>query len=126
MKTSTHRIPRVALLAALFVGGATLRAQAVVPPSPTGRASTLDFVNTKVADVVRTLASMLGRTVIINDVADTRVTFSTANTLKTAELESLLESILEAHDLQLVSKGTVWHVMPNATAPSKCSRRQII
>ena len=118
MKTSTHRIPQFALLAALFVGSATLRAQAVVTPSPTGRASTLDFVNTKVADVVRTLASMLGRTVIINDVADTRVTFSTANTLKTAELESLLESILEAHDLQLVSKGTVWHVMPNANAPS--------
>ncbi len=118
MKTFTGRFPRFALFAALTVGSATLGAQAVVPPAPAGRASTLDFVNTKVADVVRTLASMLGRTVIINDVADARVTFSTANTLKPAELESLLESILEAHDLMLVPKGTVWHVMPNASAPS--------
>ncbi len=97
---------------------ASLKAQAGVTPAPQVRATTLDFVNTKVADVVRTLATMLGKTVIMTEVGDARVTFSTANTLKTSELESLLESILEAHDLMLLPSGSLWQVMPSAKAPS--------
>ena len=64
-----------------------LAAQAKVPPPDAARrVSTLDFANAKLADVIRTLATMLGRTVIMSDIPDVRVTFATPAPLTTAEL----------------------------------------
>jgi len=81
------------------------------------RANTLDFANAHLADVIRTLAAMLGRTVVMSAVPDSRVTFSTAAPMKPGDLESILESLLESHDLMLVTKGNVAQVMPNDKAP---------
>ena len=78
----------------------------------------MEFVNARLADVIRTLASMLGRTIVVNDIPDARVTFSTASALKSGDLESVLESILEAHDLMLVPKGSIWQVMKTENAPA--------
>lgn len=83
---------------------------------PTG--TTLDFANARLADVIRTLASMLGRTVVVSDIPDARVTFSTVAALKPGDLEAILESLLESHDLMLVNKGNVSQVMPSEKAPA--------
>ncbi len=96
----------------------TLRAQTAGSSTTTPRGATLDFANARLSDVIRTLASMLGRTVVVNDIPDARVTFSTASALKSGELESVLESILEAHDLMLVPKGSIWQVMATDKAPA--------
>jgi general secretion pathway protein D len=69
-------------------------------------------------DVIRTLATMLGRTVVTSDVPDVRVTFSTPTPIKPGELESIFESVLESHDLMLVPKGAVSQVMPTEKAPA--------
>ncbi|HEY0930619.1 MAG TPA: secretin N-terminal domain-containing protein [Gemmatimonas sp.] len=79
--------------------------------------NSLDFANARLADVIRTLATMLGRTVILSDIPDVRVTFATPSAVSTSELERVLESVLEAHGLMLVSSGTVAQVMPNDKAP---------
>lgn len=88
----------------------------VVQPATAG--TTLDFSNARLADVIRTLASMLGRTVVTSDVPDVRVTFSTPAPLRAGELEGIFESLLETHDLMLVPKGAVSQVMPTDKAPA--------
>ncbi len=80
--------------------------------------TSLDFANARLADVIRTLASMLGRTVVVTDVPDVRITFSTAAALKPGDLESIFESVLESHDLMLVNKGNIGQVMPTEKSPA--------
>ena len=96
-----------------------LAAQAKAPPPDAARrVSTLDFANAKLADVIRTLATMLGRTVIMSDIPDVRVTFATPAPLSSAELERILESLLESHELMLVPSGAVAQILPTAKAPA--------
>ncbi len=99
-------------------GAAKGGAKAAVPPAAAAPSNSLDFVNAKLVDVIRTLATMLGRTVVTSDVPDVRVTFSTPTPLKPGELEGIFESVLESHDLMLVPKGTVSQVMPTDKAPA--------
>ena len=87
-------------------------------PPAAARGTTLDFSNARLADVIRTLATMLGRTVLLSEIPDTRVTFATAAPVTRAELEGVLESLLESNDLMLVPNGAVAQVVPNAKAPA--------
>ncbi len=86
------------------------------PPAP--RSSTLAFSNARLADVIRTLATMLGRTVLLSDIPDVRVTFATPAALSGVELERILESLLESNDLMLVPNGTIAQILPTAKAPA--------
>ena len=103
------------LLAAPVVAHAQRSAATSTSP-PKG--TTLDFANARLADVIRTLASMLNRTVVVSDIPDARVTFSTASSLKPGDLEAILESLLESHGLMLVNKGNVSQVLPSEKAPA--------
>lgn len=126
-----HRHPiRDVVIALLGVatGGAFPPAPLVAqqPPISSGaatasapqRGTSLDFANAHIADVIRTLGTMLGRTVVMSDVPDSRVTFSTAASVKQSDLESILESLLESRDLMLITKGNVSQVMPMDKAPA--------
>jgi hypothetical protein len=68
------------------------KAAAVASQGATPPGTTLEFVNAKLADVIRTLAMMLGRTIVASDVPDVKVTFSTPSPLKPGELEGIFES----------------------------------
>ena len=105
---------------ALSLSGHALQAQAPVVSS---RNTTLDFANARLADVIRTLATMLGRTVLMSEIPDVRVTFATPAPLNAAELERILESLLESHELMLVPNGTVAQVLPTSKAPATGSLR---
>ena len=87
-------------------------------PVTTAAGTSLDFANARLSDVIRTLGTMLGRTILTSDVPDVRVTFSTAAPVHAGELEGILESLLETYSLMLVPKGTVSQVMPNDKAPA--------
>ena len=108
-------LPALALLASPTVARAQ-QSRTTSTAQPKG--TTLDFANARLADVIRTLASMLGRTVVVSDIPDARVTFSTAAALKPSDLEAILESVLESHNLMLVNKGNVSQVMPSEKAPA--------
>jgi general secretion pathway protein D len=84
----------------------------------TARPNALDFANARLGDVVRALATLLGRTVILSDVPDVRVTFATPSGIGRRELEQVLESVLESHGLMLVPSGMVAQVMPSEKAPA--------
>lgn len=105
-------------LAASFLASAGMAAQAVPAPAPASRGTTLDFSNARLADVIRTLGTMLRRTLVLSDIPDTRVTFATASTLRESDVESILESLLEANGLMLVPNGAVAQVLPTEKAPA--------
>ncbi len=100
---------------------ALLSAQA--RPADSARAASLDFSNARLADVIRALAQILGRTVILSDIPDVRVTFATPAAVTNADVERVLESLLEAHGLMLIPSGTVAQVLPTEKSPSSGTLR---
>jgi general secretion pathway protein D len=79
--------------------------------------TSFNFVNARLADVIRSLAMSLGVNVVLTDVPDRRITFSTSVPVRAQELGGVLESILEANSLVLVQKGAVAQVLPADSAP---------
>ncbi|WP_353265727.1 secretin N-terminal domain-containing protein [Gemmatimonas sp.] len=92
-------------------------------PADSARAASLDFSNARLADVIRALAQILGRTVILSDIPDVRVTFATPAAVTNADVERVLESLLEAHGLMLIPSGTVAQVLPTEKSPSSGTLR---
>jgi general secretion pathway protein D len=105
-------------LACVLLLAAAPAALAQRSDSTAPRTNVADVANARLADVIRTLAAMLGRTVILSDVPDVRVSFTTPPGITRAELERVLESLLESHGLMLVSNGLVGQVMPTEKAPA--------
>ena len=74
----------------------------------------LSFADAPLADVIRALAQRLGLTVMMADIPDQRVTFSTPAPVRGADLGPVLEALLESHGLVLVRRGNVAQVSPVA------------
>lgn len=117
-----RRAALVAGLLLLATNPTALGAQRATPPAraaaDSARGNSLDFANARLADVIRSLASMLGRTVILTDIPDVRVTFATPAGIAKGEVERVLESLLESHGLMLVPSGLVAQVLPSEKAPA--------
>ena len=106
-----HLVP---LLAVLF-------AKAVASPlllEAQERPTQLNYVNAPLTDVIRSLAVALGQNVVLSDVPDARVTFSTPIPVARQDLGQVLESILESHGLVLVQSGPLARVVPADKAPA--------
>ena len=98
------------------LGASVLAAQATAT-RPTG-GSSLNFVDSPLPDVIRSLASLLGLTVVLSDVPAKRITFTTAAPIAREDIGGVLESILESNGLVLVRHGAVAQVMPAEKAPA--------
>lgn len=86
----------------------------LLPGVATGQRSEpvrINFVNAELRDVVRTLAGVLGITVVLADVPATRITFSTPNPVPSNEVGAVLDAILESQGLVLVESGPVSQVV---------------
>lgn len=94
----------------VLVCGAALLLLAV----PARAQQQISFVDAPLADVIRALAQRLGLTVMMADIPDQKVTFSTPAPVRTADLGPVLESLLESHGLVLVRRGSVAQVSPAA------------
>lgn len=116
---------RLVLTALLFAAAQPALAQGNTDPrgnTVRSTAQALDFANARLADVLRALTAALGRTVILTDVPDVRVTFATPGG-SAADLERVLEALLESHGLMLVPNGLVAQVMPADKAPASGTLR---
>jgi general secretion pathway protein D len=82
------------------------------------RATQLNYVNAPLTDVIRSLAVALGQNVVLSDVPDARVTFSTPIPVARKDLGQVLESILESHGLVLVQSGPLARVVRADKAPA--------
>jgi general secretion pathway protein D len=109
---------RVWAFALCIVAASTSTAHAQGTARTAPPPGSLEFANARLSDVLRTLATMLGRTVVLNDVPDARVTFSTAAPVKPGDLEGIFESLLESYGLMLVSKGAVSQIVSTEKAPA--------
>lgn len=82
-----------------------------------GQPVTLKFVNERLPDVIRSLANILGINVILNDIPERRITFTTNVPIPRQEIGGVLESILEANQLVIVERGSLSHVLPADSTP---------
>jgi general secretion pathway protein D len=78
----------------------------------------LDFQDARLADVIRSLSTMIGVNVVLSDLPERRVTLTTAGAVPDADLPQVLESLLEANGLVLVRQGSVAQVVAAAAAPA--------
>ena len=85
--------------------------------------SSLNFVDTPLSEVIRSLSSLLGLTVVMSDVPARRITFTTARPITRDDIGGVLESILETNGLVLVRRGNVAQVMPVEKLPAAGSVR---
>lgn len=105
------------------IGPAAVRSQ-VVQPRAGGTA--LNFVDARLSDVIRSLALSLGLNVVLTDVPDKRITFTTAAPVAPPEVNAILESILESNGLTLIQKGAVAQVMPLDRAPARALHTYVL
>jgi general secretion pathway protein D len=82
-----------------------------------GRIS-LNFANARLRDVIQSLSQTLGITVVLTDVPDRRVSFTSTSPMSPADVGGVLESILESNGLVLVQRGQVAQVLPVERAPA--------
>ncbi len=99
-------------------------AEAQTPTRPSG--TTLNFIDARLSDVIRSLALTLGLNVVLTDVPDKRITFTTAAAVRGEDVSAILESILESNDLTLIQKGAVAQVMPLDRAPAQALHTYVI
>jgi general secretion pathway protein D len=100
-----------ALLSVGALGGAVFEVAAQVQPT------TLNFVDARLADVIRSIAASLGLNVVLTGVPERRISFSTNVPVRPEELGGVLESLLESNNLVLVQRGPLAQVMPADSAP---------
>jgi general secretion pathway protein D len=95
----------------LLTFASLLPAQAAAP------GQTMTFANARLADVIRSLGTMLDLSLVMREVPDVRVDFSTTRPVRTADLGDVLEGFLESNGLVLVRRGAVAIVTPADKAP---------
>jgi general secretion pathway protein D len=103
-----RHIPRfchVALVASLlWTHSVAVAAQAQGPQ--------LDFRDARLVDVIRSIAALAGLNVVLADIPDKRITFSTTAPTSPADLPRMLETVLEANGLVLIQQGSVAQIYP--------------
>jgi general secretion pathway protein D len=107
-----RRLAVILGLLLLLPGGVTLRLVAQERPTQ------VNYVNAPLSDVIRSIALALRLNVVLTDVPDARVTFSTPTPVPRQDLGQVLESILESYNLILVQSGPLARVVPADKAPA--------
>src|SRR5688500_2569608 len=112
------RVPLMQLVLSVLIGLGAVGSSATELQAQ-GEPISLNFVDARLSDVIRSLSAALGVNVVITGVPDDRrVTVATTVPVDVAELGSFLESILEANQLVLVQKGSIAQVVPVEDAPA--------
>lgn len=99
-------------------------AQQVSSPRTTGIA--VNFVDAKLADVIRSLGVSLGLNVILTDIPDKRVTLTTPVPVRPEDLRSLFDALLESNGLTVIQKGIAAQVIPVQLAPAQALHTYVL
>jgi len=95
-------------------------------PTHRTQGTALNFVDARLSEVIRSLALTLGLNVVLTDVPDKRITFTTAQPVQQADVGAILESILESNGLTLIQKGAVAQVIPIDRAPAQALHTYVV
>lgn len=112
VKLLSRTVGLVAASVAVLSGTAATQER---PPTQDVR---LDFRDARLADVIRSMAAMIGVNVVFSEIPDRQVTFATPVPVRLAQLPQVLESLLEAHGLVLVQQGPVAKIFAAEQAPA--------
>ena len=82
------------------------------PSSLPAQGPQLDFRDARLVDVIRSIAALAGLNVVLADIPDKRITFSTTAPASATDLPRILESVLEANGLVLIQQGSVSQIVP--------------
>jgi len=93
---------------------------------PARAGTTLNFVDARLADVIRSLAMNIGLSVVLTDVPDKRVTFTSAAPMSAADIAGSLETILESNGLTMIQKGAVAQILPIEKAPAQALHTYVL
>jgi general secretion pathway protein D len=88
----------------------------VVPRLVPAQGPQLDFRDARLVDVIRSIAALAGLNVVLSDIPDKRITFSTTAPTAPADLPRMLETVLEANGLVLIQQGSVAQIVPLGTS----------
>lgn len=100
--------------------------QTVAAQVPAQAGTSLNFIDARLSDVIRSLALTLGLNVVLTDIPDKRITFTTAAPVRLPDVSAILESILESNGLTLIQKGVVAQVMPIDRAPAQALHTYVL
>jgi general secretion pathway protein D len=95
--------------------GLVVCAHAIATPASVaaqGGGPQLDFRDARLVDVIRSIAALAGLNVVLADIPDKRITFSTTAPASAGDLPRILESVLEANGLVLIQQGSVAQIYP--------------
>lgn len=106
------------VLLAIMLGGAPLQRL-----QPQGSSVSLNLPDARLVDVIRSVAAAAGYSVLLSDIPDRRISFSTGAPVPRADMGRVLESILEGNGLVAVREGSVVHIMPADRAPASAQLR---
>ncbi len=123
-RASARTMALVATMALSLICAPVDGVSAQTPVTPPGTA--LNFIDARLSDVIRSLALALGLNVVLTDVPDKRITFTTATPVRGEDITAILESILESNGLTLIQKGAVAQVMPVDRAPAQALHTYVI
>src|SRR5688500_10855848 len=82
------------------------------PAAAQAQGPRLDFQDARLVDVIRSIAALARLNVVLADIPDKRITFSTTAPTSPADLPRMLETLLEANGLVLIQQGAVAQVYP--------------
>ena len=82
----------------MLIGAAIPIAAHTQVPATRSSGTSLNFVDARLAEVIRSLALTLGLNVVLTDVPDKRITFTTAAPVGQSDVVAILESILESNE----------------------------
>ena len=108
MRHSLASVRRAVIVFALCASG--MAAPHSLPSQ--GGGPQLDFRDARLVDVIRSIAALAGLNVVLADIPDKRITFSTTAPASAADLPRILESVLEANGLVLIQQGSVAQIYP--------------
>jgi len=117
-------LKRILLCAGVSLALIAVQLPAQTPARATG--TTLNFVDARLADVIRSLAMSVDLSVVLTDVPEKKITFTTAAPVSKADISAILETILESNGLTMIQKGAVAQVLPVEKAPAQALHTYVL
>ena len=111
-----RHVPRHRTICHAIIVASLFWIHATTAPAVAQAQGRLDFQDARLVDVIRSIAALAGLNVVLADIPDKRITFSTTAPTSPGDLPRMLETVLEANGLVLIQQGSVAQIYPLGAA----------
>lgn len=85
-----------------------------------------NFYDAELTEVVKVVMDLLGSNYVLHPNVGGRVSLTVKDSFNNEQLKDLLQGILHIHNLVMIKKDDVWHIMPISEAPSYVPKERIV